>query len=76
MKVTCYICGDMCFDGCKDENKEMVEHYNNSDFHKNNLRNGFGKYHFFGSDHHARYCLAIGIDDIIDQLDNCGGYVP
>ena len=26
MKVKCPICGIMCFDGCKDEEKEMAQH--------------------------------------------------
>lgn len=26
MKVKCPICGIMCFDGCKDEEKEMTQH--------------------------------------------------
>jgi len=66
----------MCFDGCLDESKDLIEHYNNSDYHKDKKKDGFGTYHFFGSDHVARYWASYGIGKIIDILDNCGGYVP
>lgn len=34
MKVECEICGVMCFDNCVDEEKEMEQHRQNSEYHK------------------------------------------
>lgn len=63
MRVDCYCCGCMCFDGCKDESKDLVEHYEASDFHKDKK---FEKYsHNF-----------FPIESIPDKLENCGKYIP
>ena len=75
MKVNCYVCGDMCFDGCKDEGKDLLEHYEGYS-HKISKGFGFGKYHLFGMDHIARYFFGENIKEFIDQLENCGGYIP
>ena len=40
-------------------------------------QDGYGKYHLFKEDHIARYNLACGsCEELIDQLENCGGYRP
>jgi hypothetical protein len=37
---------------------------------------GYGKFHLFGCDHEARINIGYSIDEIRDQFENSGGYIP